>query len=91
MWKFIVFGKGNCDLCDNRKAVISKALSIKGIEAEVVFFNAETPEGRMELSMIDDSHGEIPVVCAYKNEELVKIWDGPKAVVTTRDLMNLLE
>jgi len=90
MWHFVIFGKDGCSLCDNRKTVISSALKRAKIEGEITVYDVDTTDGMVEMSMLDNSKGEIPIVCAYKDDVLQKMWDGPRAVVRTKEVIELL-
>jgi len=90
MWNFVVFGKESCSLCKNRESVILGTLERNNIEGDVTMYDVDTPDGMMEMSMLDDSKGEIPIVCAYRGDVLQKMWDGPYAIVRTKEITELL-
>jgi hypothetical protein len=89
--EFHIFGKAGCSLCDNRKSVIEGVIKRSEAEAEIVVFDVDDPVGMVEMSMLDDSKGEIPIVCAYVDDELVHMWDGPTAPVKSKEVREILQ
>ena len=97
MYKFIVYGKPNCSICDNRKETIRNCCGkfnlkedtsgIKG-DYSVDFIDGSTPEGMTDMCL-KNLGLNIPSVIAYNEDAEIKRWVGPKDTPSMRDFKEI--
>lgn len=97
MLRFIVYGKENCSICDNRKETIRNCCEKLGLKQKtnekdgdycVDFIDGSTPEGMTDMCLKNIGLN-IPSVLAYSDEKEVKRWVGPKDVPSMRDFKEI--
>lgn len=92
-----VFGKKGCTYCENRKSSLRKIPALskkelgKKVEIEILEYDIKTVEGLVEYCNEDRANSDIPiVVLETESGETLAVYDGPKAPIKTRELLELL-
>jgi len=69
-----VFGKKGCAKCQTTKRKIEHIVGKRGLQAEVLFTDLDTPDGMVEAAFLDV--GEIPttIICVDGSDSAR--WDG---------------
>ena len=69
-----VFGKKGCAKCESTKRKIDHLLSKRGLDAEVLFTDLDTPDGMAEAAFLDV--GEVPttIICVDGSDSVR--WNG---------------
>ena len=80
MINLILFGKIDCEDCKNTKDLITK------LDLPFKYMDADTLDGRVELSYLDIGH--IPALLVLDDANIIIRWEG--AMPTERDLKEAL-
>jgi len=69
-----VFGKRGCAKCESTKRKIDHLVNKRGLEAEVLFTDLDTPEGMAEAAFLDI--GQVPTTIVRVDGNDQARWDG---------------
>jgi len=99
MFRFVVYGKPNCSICDNRKETIVNCCNKLNLKQKtdnsdgdfsVDFIDGSTPEGMTDMCLKNIGLN-IPSVLCYDDDTEVKRWIGPKDTPSMRDFKEIVE
>ena len=81
-----VFGKKGCAKCESTKRKIEHLVGKRGLQAEVLFTDLDTPEGMAEAAFLDV--GQIPTtIISVDGNDAIR-WDGE--IPHTKDVLGAL-